>query len=116
MGRVDHLCIGRPSAACKLSEKEFPDPALRPAREAIIDRCVRPVLRWTILPTAATLEDMHDPANHATIVLPFDAAHISRQVRLKPSPLFIAQPKQVLAHDPDPFQKRIRIVLSALKN
>jgi hypothetical protein len=33
---------------------------------------------------------MHDPANHATIVLPFDAAHISRQVRLKPSPLFIA--------------------------
>jgi hypothetical protein len=31
-------------------------------------------------------------------------------------PLLIAQPEQVLAHDPDPFQKRIRIVLSGLKN
>jgi hypothetical protein len=30
--------------------------------------------------------------------------------------LLIAQPKQILAHDPDPFQRRIRIVLSWLQN
>jgi hypothetical protein len=30
--------------------------------------------------------------------------------------LLIAQPKQVPAHDPNPFQKRIRIVLSEREN
>jgi hypothetical protein len=44
---------------------------------------------------------MHDPADYAPIVLPFDTAHIRRQSRFDPRPLLIAQPKQVLAHDPD---------------
>ena len=48
---------------------------------------------------------MHDPADHAAIVFALDAAHIRRQVRSNPSPLLIAQPKQILAHDPDPLQK-----------
>jgi hypothetical protein len=43
---------------------------------------------------------MHDPADHAPIVLPLDTAHIRRQSRLDPGPLLIAQPKQVLAHVP----------------
>jgi hypothetical protein len=30
--------------------------------------------------------------------------------------LLIAQPKQIPAHDPNPFQKRIRTVLSERKN
>jgi hypothetical protein len=55
---------------------------------------------------------MNDPADDAPIILPLNATHISRQVRFDPSPLLITQPKQVLAHDPNPFQKRIRIVLS----
>jgi hypothetical protein len=44
---------------------------------------------------------MHDPADHAPIVLSFHPAHIRRQMRFDPGPLLIAQPKQVLAHDPD---------------
>jgi uncharacterized protein len=44
---------------------------------------------------------MHDPADHAPIVLPLDTAHIRRKMRFDPGPLLIAQPKQVLAHDPD---------------
>jgi hypothetical protein len=48
---------------------------------------------------------VHDPADHAPIVFALDAAHISRQVRSDPSPLLIAQPKQILAHDPAPLQK-----------
>jgi hypothetical protein len=47
---------------------------------------------------------MNDAADHAAIALAFDARHIRRQVRLNPSPLLITKPKQVLAHDPDPFQ------------
>jgi hypothetical protein len=53
---------------------------------------------------------MHDPADHPTIIDPLYAPNIRRQMRLDPSPLFVAQPKQVRAHDPDPLPKRIRIV------
>jgi hypothetical protein len=59
---------------------------------------------------------MHDAADNPTIVNPLDAAHIGRQMPLDPSPLFVVQPKQIAAHDPDPLQNesgqnRIRIVL-----
>jgi hypothetical protein len=45
---------------------------------------------------------MHDPADHPTIIDPLHTANIGRQIRLYPSPLFVAQPKQIPAHDPDP--------------
>ena len=48
---------------------------------------------------------MHDPADDPAIVYPLDAAHIPRQIRLNSSPLLVAQPKQILAHDPDPLPK-----------
>jgi hypothetical protein len=68
------------------------------------------------LPEQVLLNAPHDPADHAVVVFALDAAHISRQVRSNPSPLLIAQPKQILTHDPDPSKKRIKIVLSGLKN
>jgi hypothetical protein len=42
---------------------------------------------------------MHDAAYHATVVHPFLASHISRQMRLDLPPLFVVQPKQVAPHD-----------------
>jgi len=59
---------------------------------------------------------MHDPADNPPIVHPLDAANIGRQMRLDPSPLLVAQPKQIPAHDPNPSAKRISIVLSQQKN
>jgi hypothetical protein len=59
---------------------------------------------------------MHNAADDPTIINSLDASDVGRQMRLDPSPLLIAQPKQIPAHDPDPFQKRIRIVLSARQN
>jgi hypothetical protein len=53
---------------------------------------------------------MHDPADDPTIVDPRDAPNIPRQIWLDPSPLLVAQPKQVCAHHPDPLPKRIKIV------
>jgi len=55
---------------------------------------------------------VNNATDNAAIVDPFDPTHIRWQMRFNPLPLPIAQPKQVLAHDPIPFQKRIRIVLS----
>jgi len=53
---------------------------------------------------------MHDPADDPTIIDPLYAPNICRQMRFNPSPLILAQPKQVRAHDSDPLPKRIRIV------
>jgi len=46
---------------------------------------------------------MHDTADDAAIICSLDAAYVRRQIRLDPLPLLIAQPKQILAHDPDPL-------------
>jgi hypothetical protein len=63
---------------------------------------------------------MHDAADDAPIVHPRDTSHIPRQPRLNPLPLLIAQPKQVLAHDPDPSTESdphgIRIALQLHQN
>jgi len=55
---------------------------------------------------------MDNAADHTAIFRPLDAPDIRRQVRFNPLPLLIAQPKQILAHIPIPFQFRIRIVFS----
>ena len=48
---------------------------------------------------------MHDAANDAAVVHPLNATYIRRQTGCDPLPLLIAQPKQILAHDPDPLPK-----------
>ena len=58
-----------------------------------------------IAPAASALENMHDPADDPAIIYPLDAAHIPRQIRLNSNPLLVTQPKQILAHDPDPLPK-----------
>jgi hypothetical protein len=44
---------------------------------------------------------MHDAADDSAIIRPLDAPDICRD----PPPLLIAQPKQVIAHDPNPLPK-----------
>jgi hypothetical protein len=48
---------------------------------------------------------MHDAADDPAIVNTLHAAHIGRQMPFDPSPLLVIQPKQILAHDPDPLPK-----------
>jgi hypothetical protein len=43
---------------------------------------------------------MHDAADDAAIICPLDTTDIRRQMRFDLPPLFVAQPKQILAHDP----------------
>jgi hypothetical protein len=37
---------------------------------------------------------------------PLDTSQVSRQMRLDPLPLLVAQPKQIPAHDPNPSPKK----------
>jgi uncharacterized protein len=63
---------------------------------------------------------MHDAANDAPIIRPLNASHVCRQMRLNPIPLLIAQPKEILSHDPGPPNESdrygIRIALSPQQN
>jgi hypothetical protein len=113
---VDHLRIHCASLPGEFSEQVFPDPTSRPAYKAIVDRRRWTILWWTIAPAAPTFQHMNDATDDAAIICTLDTPNIRRQMRLDPPPLFVAQPKEILAHDPSPFQKRIRIVLSAQRN
>ena len=67
--------------------------------------CRRSILGRAIAPATAAFQNMHDTADDAAVVRPFDAPYIRRQMRFDPSPLLVAQPKQVPAHNPDPLPK-----------
>jgi hypothetical protein len=81
------------------TEKPPPDPARRPAMEAVVDRRRRSVARWAILPPAADLQHMDDAADDAAVILPMGAGLVLRQQRLDRRPLRVIQPK--IAHDPN---------------
>ena len=110
MGGVDHLRVGGSPVPGQLPEQVFPQPAPCPAHEAVIDRRRRAIFGRAIAPAAAALENMDDPADDTAIVNSLYATDIGRQMRLDPKPLLVAQPKQIPAHDPGPFPKRIRTV------
>jgi hypothetical protein len=99
---VDHLRVSGSPPPSKLPEQAFPDAAPRPAHKAVIYRCRRTVFGRAIAPAAAAFEHMHDAADHTAVVHSFNASDIRRQVGFNSRPLFIAQPKQVPAHDPGP--------------
>jgi hypothetical protein len=115
MGRIDHLRISTTAVASEFAKQVFPDAALGPAHETVIDSCARPVFGRTIAPAAAALENVNDAADHAAIVYPIHPTHIRGQMRFDAGPLLIVQPKKIAAHDPILFQNEsgsygIRIV------
>jgi uncharacterized protein len=44
-------------------------------------------------------------ADNTAIIDPINAPDIPRQVSFDPLPLLVTQPKQIVAHDPDPPSK-----------
>ena len=90
---VDHLRVCEPSVPSKLPEQIFPDAAPRPAHKAVINRCRRPILGRTIAPATAAPENLHNTADDAPVIRPFDATHIRRQMPFDPLPLLVAEPK-----------------------
>ena len=73
----------------------LPDAFFAPAGEAIVDSLVRTVFFGAILPAATDLQNMHDPAQNAAIVLASGAGLVDRQMRNDFRPLRIIEPKQV---------------------
>jgi hypothetical protein len=116
MRGIDHLHVGGSPIPSKLPEQAFPNAAPRPTHKAIIDRCRSTIFGRAIAPATATFQNLYNAADHPAIIDTLNASNVCRQVRFNLSPLLIAEPKQRSAHDPNPFQKRIRIVLSEGRN
>jgi hypothetical protein len=102
VGRVDHLHVCGSSVPRKFSEQIFPDAAPRPPNKPVVDRGRRTVFGRAIAPAAAASQHMHDSTDDASIVRSLHPSNIRRQMWLDPFPLLITQPKQALAHVPDP--------------
>ena len=91
--RIDHLRLGRSTALGKFTEEMLPDTPFGPPGEAIVDGCVRTILRWAILPATATSQHMQDAADDPPIIRPFLTPDIARQVRFDPLPLVVVEPE-----------------------
>jgi hypothetical protein len=104
---VDHLGICGSAIPGQLAEEVFPDAASSPSNKPVVDCRRRTVLERAIAPAATAFQHMDDAADDTPVIRSLDTSHISRQMRLDPLPLLIAQPEKVLAHDPNP-PNRIR--------
>src|ERR1700682_1676608 len=98
MRRIDHLRLTGSAAAGQGAEQTFPNPALRPAHKAIVDRRRRTVLGRAIAPPAAALQHRQEATEPPPVICPILAAYIRRKQRRDLLPLLVVQPKQVASH------------------
>ena len=83
-------------------EYPLPNASLAPSREAVVDGLVRTIVLRAILPAAADLQNVHDAAENAALVLPLGSGLVRRQMRNDLCPLFVIEPKQARVHRLDP--------------
>jgi hypothetical protein len=68
MTGIDAELFRHRSCRRHLLEDPLLDTALRPPLVAVIDRCMRSILRGAIAPAASGLKDMQDASDHPAIV------------------------------------------------
>ena len=78
MAAVERNLFRRVNASGDRRKYILPNAALAPAREAIIDCLVRPVLGWTVLPATANALHMHNAAQNPPIILSLRTRLIGR--------------------------------------
>src|SRR6476620_5021757 len=76
-----------------LLEDPLPEAALRPPIVAVIDRCMRSILRGAIAPAASGLKDVHDATDHPAIV--YARLARLRKMGFNRCPGVIRQPQQM---------------------
>ena len=79
-------------------ENLLPNAPLAPSCEPVVDGLVRAVFLRAILPAAADFQNMHDPAQNASIILALGTRLVRRQMRNDLRPLLIVEPKQIRIH------------------
>jgi len=92
---VDEQAIWSVAGSRQRTENAFPDDALGPADEPIVERFLRTIDVSTVRPASAAAKRVDDPAQHPTIIHTWLTANIGRKQRLDPSPLRIGKPKEI---------------------
>jgi hypothetical protein len=92
---VDEQAIWSVAGSRKRTENAFPDTALRPTDEPIIERFLRTIHVSTVRPPPAADIRVDNRALHPAIIHTWLAANIGRKQRLDPSPLLIGKPKEI---------------------
>src|SRR5512138_2728157 len=82
------------SCRSHLLEDPLPDAALRPPVVAVIDRCMRSILRGAIAPAASGLKDIQDATDHPTVIYSRLARFALRKMGLNHCPGVIRQPNK----------------------
>jgi hypothetical protein len=88
-GAVDEEPVRYALGSGKSTEDAFPDAALGPAHEAVVECLFGTINRRTIAPTPATLQRMDYPREHTAIVNPPRSLAVHWQQWLYPGPLTI---------------------------
>ena len=73
---IDEQSVRRIFGSGECAEDAFPDAALGPANEAIVERLLRSIDVGAVRPAATASQRMDDSAQHATIVHAWLAPHI----------------------------------------
>src|SRR5262245_14164926 len=94
MTGIDAELFRHRSCRRHLLEDPLPDAALRPPVVAVIDRCMRSILRGAIAPAASGLKDMQDATDHPAIVYARLARLAAWKMGLNRCPGVIRQPQQ----------------------
>jgi hypothetical protein len=92
---IDEQSVRRILGSGECAEDAFPDAALVPANEAIVERLLRSIDVGAVRPAATASQRMNDSAQHASIVHARLAPHIRWQERFDPFPLRIGKPKEI---------------------
>jgi hypothetical protein len=92
---VDEQTIRGVAGSGQRAENAFPDAALGPANEPIVERFLRTIDVSTVRPAAAAAKRVDDPAQYPAIIHTRLAPNIGRKQRLNPRPLRIGKPKEI---------------------
>src|SRR5271163_1082738 len=98
MGAVQGHRLWGLGGRCGRLEYFLPDAAIAPPGEAVVDRFRGAVFAWAINPAAADLQNVHDPAENASIVVTSRSRLVRRQMRLDLRPPLVREPEQMRFH------------------
>lgn len=92
---VNGRAFGHRTGRCQCLDQFDPEAPVRPAIEAVVYGCRRPILRRAVAPPAPHFENMDYARDHPAIIHTTGTTLVPRQKRFNHRPLFIRQPKQV---------------------
>ncbi len=99
MRRIDHDALRFGSFPGKASEDAIEHAHQAPADEAIVERLVRAVAGWRVLPLKPVADHVDYATHHPPVIHPRNTVR-KREERRYPSHLALAQQKQITHHSP----------------